>query len=166
MFGRYLLRRLLWLIVTLFGVSIFAFGLIFAGPVDPALALVGPRADTAAIEQVRTQYGLDQPLYIQYARYMGHLLRGDLGQSFYFRQPVTEAFFGKLPATALLACSIMVVASLLGIVFGLWAALKNGTLLDRSLLIFQTMAISLPTFLSACSSSISLPTASQESLRC
>ncbi|MFN8445145.1 MAG: ABC transporter permease [Caldilineaceae bacterium] len=146
MLVQYILRRLLWMLITLFGVSILTFILIFAGPVDPALALVGPKADSVAIAQVRQQYGLDQPLYVQYARYLSHLLRGDLGQSFYFRQPVREALFAKLPATALLALSIILVASLLGITLGTMAALRNGSLLDRGLMILQTLSVSLPTF--------------------
>lgn len=146
MFVQYVLRRLLWTVITLIGVSILTFLLIFAGPVDPAVALVGPKADGVAIAQVRAQYGLDQPLYVQYGRYASHLLHGDLGNSFYFRQPVREALFSKLPATALLAAAIMVVASLLGIGLGLVAAIKNGTILDRSLLVFQTLSVSLPTF--------------------
>jgi peptide/nickel transport system permease protein len=95
---------------------------------------------------VREQYGLDRPLYVQYGRYVSHLLRGDLGNSFYFRQPVASALFSKLPATALLAVSIMVVASILGIGLGLLAALKHDTLLDRGLLVLQTLSIALPTF--------------------
>jgi peptide/nickel transport system permease protein len=77
---------------------------------------------------------------------MGHLLRGDLGQSDYFRQPVTTALFSKLPATALLAVSIMTVAAVLGIGLGLLAAMKNGTVVDRGLMVMQTLSISLPTF--------------------
>lgn len=146
MFAQYALRRLLWMIITLIGVSILTFLLIFSGPVDPALALVGPKADAKAIAQVRQQYGLNQPLYVQYGRYMSHLLRGDLGDSFYFRQPVTTALFNKLPATALLAVSIMIVASLLGIGFGLLAALRHDTLVDRGLMVLQTLSIALPTF--------------------
>jgi peptide/nickel transport system permease protein len=146
MFAQYLVRRLLWMLLTLAGVSVLTFLLIFSGPVDPAVALVGPKADAAAIAQVREQYGLDQPLYVQYLRYLSHLLRGDLGNSFYFRQPVTDALFNKLPATALLAVSIMLVASVIGIGLGMLAALHTGTLLDRGLIVFQTLSIALPTF--------------------
>jgi peptide/nickel transport system permease protein len=73
-------------------------------------------------------------------------LQGDLGQSFYFRQPVTEALFSKLPATALLAASIIVVAGVFGVIFGLLAALNSGTIIDRTFLIMQTLSVSLPTF--------------------
>ena len=99
----YILRRIFWAIVVLFGVSLFTFMLIFLGPVDPAVALVGDRAGEETIKAVRQQYGLDQPVYVQYARYMSHLVQGDLGDSLYFQIPVTEALFGAFPATAELA---------------------------------------------------------------
>lgn len=95
---------------------------------------------------MRQQYGLDQPIHVQYLTYMGRLLRADLGDSYYFRRPVTETLLGKLPATALLAVSIILVAVLLGIPLGTLAALKNETLVDRGLMVFQLLSISLPTF--------------------
>jgi peptide/nickel transport system permease protein len=144
--GRYLIRRLLWLLFTLFGVSLLTFVLIFAGPTDPANALVGERAQGVSVEHIRQQYGLDQPLYVQYFRYMGNLLRGDFGDSFYFRRPVLEAILEKLPATAMLAISIIVVAVLLGIPMGTVAALKHNSLIDRGFMIFHLLTISLPTF--------------------
>jgi peptide/nickel transport system permease protein len=143
---RYIIRRLLWTVFILFGVSLFTFVLIFAGPTDPANALVGDKAQGVSIEHIRKQYGLDQPLYIQYLKYMGRLLQGDLGNSFYFRRPVSEALFEKFPATALLAVSIIVVAVLVGIPMGTIAALKHETLVDRGFMIFQLLTISLPTF--------------------
>jgi len=146
MLGRYIIRRLLWTLITLFGVSLLTFLLIFAGPTDPARALVGDKATGVSIDHIRQQFGLDQPLYVQYINYMSHVLRGDLGDSYYFHQPVTKTLFSKLPATALLAVSIMVVAALIAIPLGVLAALKHGTLIDRGVMIFQLLSISLPTF--------------------
>ncbi len=143
---RYLLRRLLWTLFTLFGVSLFTFLLIFAGPSDPAQALVGQKATGVSVEHIRQQYGLDQPLYRQYFRYMGQLVRGNLGDSYYFRRPVLEAMLNKLPATALLAVSIMLVSILIGIPLGEMAALRNGSLFERGLMLVQMFSISLPTF--------------------
>jgi peptide/nickel transport system permease protein len=144
--GRYIIRRLLWTFLTLFGVSLLTFVLIFAGPTDPANALVGERAQGVSVEHVRQQYGLDQPLYIQYLKYMGNLLQGNLGDSFYFRRPVAEALLEKFPATALLSVSIILVAVLIGIPMGTVAALKHNSLIDRGFMIFQLLTISLPTF--------------------
>ena len=143
---RYLLRRLLWTAITLLGVSLFTFLLIFAGPSDPAQALVGEKATGVSIEHIRQQYGLDQPLYRQYLTYMGQLVRGNLGNSYYFRKPVLDAILSKLPATALLAVSIMLVAILIGVPLGVIAALRNGSLFERLLMLVQMFSISLPTF--------------------
>src|SRR5262245_50898877 len=129
----YILRRLGWAIVVLFGVSLFTFLLIFLGPVDPAVALVGDRAGSETIKAVRQEFGLDQPVYVQYVRYMSHLVQGDLGDSYYFQIPVTEALFEKLPATAELAFSIMIVALLFGIPVGVISALRANSPLDRAL---------------------------------
>ncbi|HXF59966.1 MAG TPA: ABC transporter permease [Caldilineaceae bacterium] len=143
---QYLIRRLVWMLITLFGISLITFLLIFAVPVDPARALVGDRAQGVSIEHVRQYYGLDLPLHRQYLNYMGRLLRGDLGESYYFRRPVAEALLVRLPATVLLACSIMLVASLIGIPLGILGALRANSLLDRGLMTVQLLSISLPTF--------------------
>lgn len=143
---QYLIRRLMWMVITLVGISVITFIIIFAGPSDPARGLVGDRAQGVSIEHVRAYYGLDQPIHVQYINYMTRLLQGDLGDSYYFRRPVTEALLSRLPATALLGGSIIVVAMLLGIPLGVLAALRNGSVLDRGLMIGQLLSISLPTF--------------------
>lgn len=146
MAAQYIIRRLLWTVITLLGISLITFILIFAGPTDPARALTGDRAQGVSIEHVREQYGLDQPLHRQYLTYMTRLLRGDMGDSFYFRRPVSEALMERLPATGLLAGSIILVAMLIGIPLGALAALRHGSLLDRGLMVVQLLSISLPTF--------------------
>lgn len=134
------------MLITLFGISLITFVIIFAGPSDPARGLVGDRAQGVSIEHVRAQYGLDAPIHIQYLNYMGKLIQGDLGDSYYFRRPVSEALLSRLPATAQLSGAIIIVAMLVGIPLGVIAALRNGTVLDRGLMIGQLLSISLPTF--------------------
>ena len=146
MLGQYLLRRLLWTLITILGVTVLTFLLVFAGPTDPARALVGEKATGVSIEHLRQQYGLDQPLYVQFLTYLSRLVRGDLGDSYYFRKPVVEALLGRLPATALLAFSIMLVGCLIGIPLGVITALRQGSLLDRATMVVGLIAISLPTF--------------------
>lgn len=146
MLGQYLLRRLLWTLITILGVTVLTFLLVFAGPTDPARALVGEKATGVSIEHLRQQYGLDQPLYVQFLTYLGRLVQGDLGDSYYFRKPVLEALLGRLPATALLAFSIMLVGCLIGIPLGVITALRQGSLLDRATMVVGLIAISLPTF--------------------
>ena len=146
MLGQYLLRRLLWTLITILGVTVLTFLLVFAGPTDPARALVGEKATGVSIEHLRQQYGLDQPLYVQFLTYLSRLVRGDLGDSYYFRKPVVEALLGRLPATALLAFSIILVGCLIGIPLGVITALRQGSLLDRATMVVGLIAISLPTF--------------------
>ena len=146
MLGQYLLRRLLWTLITILGVTVLTFLLVFAGPTDPARALVGEKATGVSIEHLRQQYGLDQPLYVQFLTYLSRLVQGDLGDSYYFRKPVVEALLGRLPAMALLAFSIMLVGCLIGIPLGVITALRQGSLLDRATMVVGLIAISLPTF--------------------
>ena len=146
MLGQYLLRRLLWTLITILGVAVLTFLLVFAGPTDPARALVGEKATGGSIEHLRQQYGLDQPLYVQFLTYLGRLVQGDLGDSYYFRKPVLEALLTRLPATALLAFAIMLVGCLIGIPLGVITALRQGSLLDRATMVLGLISISLPTF--------------------
>lgn len=146
MLGQYLLRRLLWTLITILGVAVLTFLLVFAGPTDPARALVGEKATGVSIEHLRQQYGLDQPLYVQFLTYLGRLVQGDLGDSYYFRKPVLEALLTRLPATALLAFAIMLVGCLIGIPLGVITALRQGSLLDRATMVLGLISISLPTF--------------------
>lgn len=143
---RYILRRLLWMAITLFGVSLVTFVLIFAGPVDPARALVGEKSQAATIEALRQDLGLDQPIYVQYLRYMGRLLQGDLGKSFYFNRPVAQALAEKAPATAALGLSTSLLIVLLGIPMGALAAVRKNTVVDRTIMVFGLLTISLPNF--------------------
>lgn len=150
--GAYIIRRLLWIAVTMVGVSLLTFVLIFASG-DPAEMLAPQRAgqepDPAAVAAVRQAYGLDQPLPVQYGRYMGKLLTGDMGYSYYFRRPVRELLLQKFGATALLAGVIMVVAVLVGIPTGMLAALRRNSLLDRAITVYAALVLAVPSFLLA-----------------
>lgn len=143
----YILRRMLWIVFTLLGVSVITFGLLFAGPTDAARALSGARAEAASVEQLRQRLGLDRPVHEQYATYLGNLARGDLGDSYYFNRPVAEALRERFPATAQLAATIFVMAVALGIPLGIVAAMRQGGLIDRALMIAGLVAISIPSFL-------------------
>ena len=95
--GRYLLKTLLTIIPTLFGVVTIVFFLIHLTPGDPALAMLGPYATADSIQELRKTLGLDQPLYLQYCTFMGHLLQGDLGRSLVTDQPVLSKRCGRFP---------------------------------------------------------------------
>lgn len=143
---RYLARRILWVLITLLCVSVITFTLVLSAPGDPARALAGSRADDLALSQVRERYGLDQPIYIQYVRYMGRLLRGDLGYSYAYNRPVAEELVDKLRPTALLALSIIVVALLIGIPLGVFTAQRSQSKIGQAVNIVGLMTISIPAF--------------------
>jgi len=145
----YILRRLVWIMVTMLCVSMLTFGLIFATG-DPALLLVSTHnnqpPDPAQVERVRRERGLDRPLPIQYANYVWRLVQGDMGYSFYLRRPVSQVLFEKLPNTALLAGLILLSSMALGVPLGMLAAIKRNSLIDRAILVFNTVVIAIPSF--------------------
>jgi peptide/nickel transport system permease protein len=143
----YILRRLIWIVVTLWGVSALTFGMLFAGPTDAAQALSGARAQAASVEMLRQQLGLERPVHEQYLAYLGNLVRGDLGESYYFRRPVADALRERFPATAQLALTIFVLAVALGVPLGVITAMRRGGPLDRTLMVTGLVTISIPSFL-------------------
>jgi peptide/nickel transport system permease protein len=143
----YIFRRLVWIAITLWGVSLFTFGLLFAGPTDAARALSGARAQAASVEMLRERLGLDRPVHEQYVRYLGDLVRGDLGQSYYFKRPVADALRERFPATAQLALTIFVLAVAFGVPLGVVSAMRRGGVIDRALMVSGLVAISIPSFL-------------------
>ena len=121
---KFLPRRLLQLIPTLFLVSVLIFGLQQLLPGDPALVMAGEERDPAVIEQIRKQYRLDQPLPIQYLYWIKGVASGDLGESMRIKQPVAELIVTKLPVTVQLATMAMLFAVLIGIPAGILSAVK------------------------------------------
>jgi len=144
--GHYLARRLLLMVVVLTGISMMTFFLSFVMPGDPARAIAGPRASEEALDTLREKWGLDQPLPIQYLRYMGRLLRGDLGRSYYTRLEVLPAIIHRLPATLRLAAAGILAELLIGIPVGILSAVKQYSWTDRVGMIGALLGICLPTF--------------------
>src|SRR5437588_5676088 len=95
----YVIRRLAWGVLVLFGVSLVTFVTAFSVPADPARLIGGIHATHAALQNIRHAYGLDQPLPYQYLRYMQHVLHGDLGRAFSTSEDVLPAILDRLPAT-------------------------------------------------------------------
>jgi peptide/nickel transport system permease protein len=144
--ARYALKRLAWTVVVLWAIMTLTFGAVFLSPVDPAKAYAGARASTAVVEQTREEFGLDDPLIVQYGRYLGRTITGDLGTSFFTGRPVLDSTLDRLPLTALLAFAGVFVALVVGLPLGLAAALKRGTAVDRGILGFSLLGIVTPAF--------------------
>ena len=143
----FLARRILSGAVVLFVISVAVFVLFFVlAPGDPAANFVGRGATPQQIEMARHRYGLDQPVYVQYAKYAGGLLHGDLGFSFRTAEPVRETLLTRLPATASLAVGSAVIWLAIGIPIGILAATRPRSLRDRAATIFSLGGLSAPTF--------------------
>jgi peptide/nickel transport system permease protein len=143
---RFIVRRLLLLVPILIGLSILVFAYLRALPGSPAYALLGDRATPEAVAEINRQYGLDQPIHVQYWRYVKNTVEGDLGTSSQTRQPVTNELKRRFPATVELAFSAMLFATLLGIPLGFMAAKRYGTWLDHASLFASLIGISIPIF--------------------
>jgi len=146
----FLIRRLLAALPALFGATLLAFVLGVVVPGDPALEALrqGP-SDTPrpeAVAELRRQWGLDQPLPVQYLRWLGRVLQGDLGTSYFSRRPVSEELQRRLPATVVLALASTATATMGGLSLGIICAVCSGWL-DRTLRVGSVLLASLPGFL-------------------
>lgn len=146
---QYLLRRLGYTVLMLFGVVTVSFFLVRAIPGDPARVMLGQRADEATLQTLREQYGFNKPLYVQYWRYLERLAVGDFGRSIASNRPVLEIVLERLPATALLATVAMVIATVLGIGLGVLSAVYANTWLDSATMALAQFGISLPSIVMA-----------------
>jgi peptide/nickel transport system permease protein len=142
----FLPRRLLQLLPTLFLVSVLIFGLQQLLPGDPALVMAGEEKDPVVLQQIREKYRLDQPLPVQYAYWIGGVLRGDLGESMRIQQPVSQLIAEKLPVTVQLAVMAMLFALLIGIPAGIISAVKRGTVWDGAANVAALAGLSTPNF--------------------
>lgn len=144
---RFLLQRLATLIPTLIGITLVAFGLIRLVPGDPVEVMMGERRlDPEQHAEMLHRLGLDQPLHVQYLDYVGRLLHGDLGQSLISREAVSKDFVALFPATVELSLAALILAVSLGLVLGVSAALKRGSLLDQGVMGVATVGYSMPVF--------------------
>ncbi len=144
--GTFLLRRLLLAIPTLLGVLVVVFALLYIAPGDPVMEMVGERADSATIAQLRRQLRLDEPRPKQFAAYASGVLRGDLGTSFITGRPIARDIAERFPKTLELACAAMLLAVVLGISVGIVTAAYPGGWLDRLTLAFTYLGISFPVY--------------------
>ncbi len=141
-----LLQRLGWSLVILLGVTFLTFVIAFIVPSDPARTVAGPKADPETLATIRRELGLDQPVPVQYLRYLGRLAQGDLGRSYLTRQQVSQAIVERLPATAYLAMTSLAAAALVGILLGCLTAFRQGSAVDMTVLVGSLVLLSLPVF--------------------
>src|SRR5918993_1213006 len=142
----YILRRLLQSAFVIFGVACVTFLVLRLVPGDPARLMVPPGTSEKVVDSLRKELGTDQPLIVQFGRFLGGLLQGDLGESFRQGRPVLELVLDALPATLALASTTMLTAVLVAVPLGITAAYRSGGILDRVILIFSLAGQSVPNF--------------------
>ena len=143
---RFIARRLLLLVPIMVGLSILVFLWIRALPAGPAESLLGERATPETIQQIEEQYGLDEPIHIQYWEYLKTVASGDLGTTIRSRRPVTSEIRERFPATIELTIAALLFAVSVGIPLGFVAAKRYGTWVDHSSLVLSLIGISIPVF--------------------
>jgi peptide/nickel transport system permease protein len=141
-----IIKRLAAAVPSLIGVVIVTFLLTRALPGDPAAYFAGPAATAEAVEQIRVKLGLDQPLYLQFIRYVRDLAHGDLGNSLTTGQPVGHEIKTRLPASAELTLLGLIVSVAIAVPLGILAATRPNSLIDHCCRVISTAGVSLPVF--------------------
>ncbi len=141
----YLLRRLGVAVLVALTVSLITFSMIYLSG-DPAVALAGEAATEEDIESIRTYYGYDRPILVQYGDWLFKALQGDFGQSHYLKQPVALVIFERLPTTMMLGLCALVFALVLSIPLGVLAAIRPNSLIDRTALTIAVIGQAMPSF--------------------
>jgi ABC-type dipeptide/oligopeptide/nickel transport system permease component len=142
----YVLRRTANIIVVLFGMTLFVFLLLHLAPGSPVNRLVGEQTTPEEIVELERKFGLDQPLHVQYLKFVGNALQGDLGTSVIYSTPAADLLFERLPATLELTLAAMVVTLLLAIPAGILMSVRRGTWVDYLGTLFTIGGVSVPSF--------------------
>src|SRR5690625_1824532 len=143
---KFIIRRLFLLIPVLLGVSILTFSLIHLIPGDPARSMLGEKATEAQLELLRAELCLNDPCIVQYRRFFGDILHGDLGESIQSKENIAFEIFHKLPATVELTIFALILAIVVGILAGVIAAVKQYSWFDNISMTGALFGVSLPIF--------------------
>lgn len=144
--SKYLLRRLGTSLLTIFGIVVVVFFIVRVLPGDAAAVRAGPYANQELIDRIADKYGLNDPIHVQFADYVGGVVKGDLGVSIKTSQGVTGELLDRLPASLELAVYSVIVATMVGVALGVLAAAKQGTLIDRLARIFAVVGSAMALF--------------------
>ena len=146
---RFIIQRLVQLLIVLAGISIITYSLVYLSPSDPAeiqLLANDVTPTEEALEKLRDEMGLNEPFLVQYMNWLKDLLSGDLGYSYHFRENVSEVILDKLPLTVLLACAAFIIFVVSSLVLGILSAVYQNRLIDYVIRVVSFMGISVPGF--------------------
>ncbi|SDZ08663.1 peptide/nickel transport system permease protein [Proteiniborus ethanoligenes] len=144
--AKYILRRILLLIPVILGVTFIVYSIMYFTPGDPAQIMLAENAPKEALEQLREDMGLNDPLIVQYFRYIKNALKGDFGRSYTTKREVFKEIFSRFPATLKLTIAGMILAILIGIPVGIISATKQYSLTDSVSMILALLGVSMPNF--------------------
>jgi peptide/nickel transport system permease protein len=144
--SRYIVQRVLSLIPVLLGVTLLVFLVMQLAPGDPAQIMLGPKATETSLAQLRHEMGLDQPLYVQYGRWLGRVVQGDWGRSIQLKREVLPFILGRFRNTAYLMILAVLMACTVGVPAGILSAVRQYKLDDRVVMVLVLMGFSLPIF--------------------
>ncbi|MCX8102182.1 MAG: ABC transporter permease, partial [Geminicoccaceae bacterium] len=142
----FVLRRLLATVPVLLTVALLVFLMLRLTPGDPAAIMAGENATAQQIAEIRSKLGLDQPLLVQFGIWLGKVVRGDLGESFFFKMPVADLVAQRIGPTLALATTTMTITVLVAVPLGTLAAWRHGSVLDRFVMGFSVLGFSVPVF--------------------
>ena len=142
----YILRRIAATVPVMLIVAVLVFLMLRLTPGDPAAIIAGDNANDEQIAAIRTRLGLDAPIVVQFVQWLGNLLRGDFGESFYFKRTVAELILGRVEPTLALSVTTIILAVAIAVPLGVLAAYKRGTLIDKIVMGFSVLGFSVPVF--------------------
>jgi peptide/nickel transport system permease protein len=142
----YVIRRLLQTVVVIFLVTFISFSLLQVMPGDPAVIMLGLDADQKEVDQLRKEMWLDRPFLVQYEHWLVNAIHGDLGRSITYREPVSGLFVKRFPVTGQLSIEAFILSTLLGILAGIFCAIRRGGFLDQIVSLSANVGIAIPVF--------------------
>jgi oligopeptide transport system permease protein len=141
---RYIARRLIYMLVTLFVIASITF---FISKMLPGTPFADPKLTPQVRQQLFEKYGLDEPLYVQYAKYMVNVAQGDLGNSYYFEnRPVSQMILSRFPVSMFIGVQAVIFGTVVGLALGIVAALRHNTIWDTLAVVIAVIGVSVPTF--------------------
>ncbi|RNF34723.1 ABC transporter permease [Paracoccus methylarcula] len=144
--ARYIFKRLIGMMIVIFIVLTIAFIIVRLAPGDPAALMLGPDASAEDAAALRQQLGLDRPIMVQYLSFVGNALQGNLGESLFFNQPVTQVLAGRAEPTIFLSLFSLLIALVIATPIGIYAAYRRGSFLDQAAITTAMLAASIPSF--------------------
>jgi peptide/nickel transport system permease protein len=143
---RFIFRRLIQTLAVLLIVTFISFSLLHIMPGDPAVIMLGTEATQEEIKALRKELWLDRPFLVQYGHWFNNILRGNLGESITYREPVSGIFAARFPITGYLALMSFIISTVLGIAAGIISAIRRGGALDQVVSLFANIGIAIPAF--------------------